>query len=289
MGDFIISTDSNADLSKEFVKENNICVIPHYYSVEEKEYGDGEELTIQEFYNEMRNKKKVGTMASNPAVILREFAKYAKEGKDILHISFSSALSAAYGNIVMSANEVMEEYPNCKIIVVDTLSAALGEKLMILKALECKSQGKTIEETKVEIEALIPHICIQFTVDDLDYLFRGGRLSKASALLGTLISVKPILYINEEGKLLALEKVRGRKKSLTAMVDNMEKRLGSFRDKQIAICIMHGDCEGDAEYVRELIKERFGYDKFIVRAIGPSIGAHSGPGTVGIAFLGDFR
>jgi len=289
MRDFIISTESNADLPGAFVEENGICVIPHYYSVEEKEYGGDEELTIKEFYDEMRNKKKVGTMASNPAVIQEKFSAYAKEGKDILHISFSSALSAGYSNVVMSSNEVMEEYPDIKIKVIDTLSATVGEILMIMKAVECRKNGMSLEETAAEIEKLVPHICLQFTVDNLDYLFRGGRLSKTSAILGTLASVKPILHVNDEGKLVALDKVRGRKKSFSALVEYMEARLGSFKEKQIAIGIIHGDCEEDAEYLKEMIRQRLGYDKYIVRPIGPSIGAHSGPGTVGVIFLGDQR
>jgi len=289
MRDFIISTESNADLPNEFVEANHICVIPHYYSIEEEVYGEDKELTTEQFYTEMRNKKKAATMASNPAVILERFTTYAKEGKDILHISFSSELSAGYSNIVMGANEVMEEYPESNIKVIDTLSASVGETLMIIKALECRNAGMDIEETTLEIEKLVPHICIQFMVDDLDHLYRGGRLSKSSAILGSIVDIKPILYIDKEGKLAALDKVRGRKKSLSALVNNMEKRLGAFKDKQIAIGILHGDCEGDAEYVKGLIQQRLGYDNFIVRPIGPSIGAHSGPGTVGIVYLGEYR
>jgi len=289
MRDFIISTESNADLPDEFVKANNICVIPHYYSIEEKVYGDNEELTTEQFYNEMRNKKKAATMASNPAVILERFHAYAKAGKDILHISFSSALSAGYSNIVMGAREVMEEYPDIIIQVVDTLSASVGEMLMIMKAVECRKIGMDATAAAAEIETLVPNLCTQFTVDDLNHLYRGGRLSKASAVLGTIVAVKPILYIDEEGKLAALDKIRGRKKSISALVDNMEKRLGSFRDKQIAIGIIHGDCVQDAQYAKELIQQRLGYDDFIIRPIGPSIGAHSGPGTIGIVYLGEYR
>lgn len=289
MKEFVISTETNADLPVEFIKENQICVIPHYYTIEEEVYGDGKELTVKEFYDEMRNKKKAATMASNPAVIKEKFTEYVKQGKDILHISFSSALSGGYGNVVMVANEIMEEYPDIQIKVIDTLSASLGETLMIMKALEMQQLGVGIEAAAAAVEELIPHICIQFTVDDLNHLYRGGRLSMASAVLGTIINVKPILYIDTEGKLVALDKTRGRKKSLAMMVDNMEARIGSYRDKQIVIGVMHGDCEQDAEYVKDLIAERFGFDCFLIRPIGPSIGAHSGPGTVGIVFLGDYR
>ena len=290
MRDFIISTESNSDMSEEFISKNNILVIPHYYNVEEKTYGEeGNLLTIKEFYDEMRAGKKVGTAASNPAVILEEFTKIAKEGKDILHISFSSALSGGYQNIVNGANEVMEEFPDCKILVVDTLSASLGEGMMMQLALNLKAEGKDIETVFNEVNEMTKHVSIQFTVDDLDYLYRGGRLSKTSAVMGNVINLKPVLHINDEGKLVAIAKVRGRKKSLSAMISNMEAKIGSFKDKQIFIGILHGDCEEDAKMLRDMVAEKFGYDNFLIEPIGPSIGAHSGPGTLGLVFLGDER
>lgn len=290
MRDFIISTESNSDMSEEFISKNNILVIPHYYNVEEKTYGEeGNLLTIKEFYDEMRAGKKVGTAASNPAVILEEFTKIAKEGKDILHISFSSALSGGYQNIVNGANEVMEEFPDCKILVVDTLSASLGEGMMMQLALNLKAEGKDIETVYNEVNEMTKHVSIQFTVDDLDYLYRGGRLSKTSAVMGNVINLKPVLHINDEGKLVAIAKVRGRKKSLSAMISNMEAKIGSFKDKQIFIGILHGDCEEDAKMLRDMVVEKFGYDNFLIEPIGPSIGAHSGPGTLGLVFLGDER
>lgn len=290
MREFIISTETNSDMSEEFLTKNNILVIPHYYNVEETTYGEeGNLLTIKQFYDEMRNGKKVGTAASNPAVILDKFTNIAKQGKDILHISFSSGLSGGYQNIVNGANEVMEEYPDCKIIVIDTLSASLGEGIMLQYAVDARTAGKTIEETADDIRELVPHISVQFTVDDLEYLYRGGRLSKTSAVLGSVINLKPVLHVDDEGKLVALTKVRGRKKSIAAMLDNMEEKIGSYRNKQIFIGIMHGDCEEDALKVRDMIKEKFGYDRFVIEPIGPSIGAHSGPGTLGLIFLADER
>lgn len=290
MREIIISTETNNDMSQEFLDQNNVLVIPHYYNVEEKTYGEeGNRLTIKEFYDEMRAGKKVGTAASNPAVILDKFTELAKAGKDILHISFSSGLSGGYQNIVNGANEVMEEYPECKIIVIDTLSASLGEGLLIQLALTRKAEGKTIEEIAEEVREVAPHVSVQFTVDDLEYLYRGGRLSKTSAVLGTVINLKPVLHINEEGKLVAIAKVRGRRKSMSAMVDNMEAKLGSYKDKQIFIGILHGDCEEEANTLKDMVAQKFGYDNFRVEPIGPSIGAHSGPGTLGLVFLGDAR
>jgi len=290
MREIIISTETNTDMPEEFLKENNICVIPHYYNVEDDLYGEeGNTITVKEFYDEMRAGKKVGTAASNPAIILERFTELAEQGKDILHISFSSALSSGYQNIVNGANEVMEEYPECKIVVIDTLSASLGEGMMIKLALDRVAEGKAIDEIADEIRELSAHLCVQFTVDDLEYLFRGGRLSKTSAVLGTVINLKPILHVNDEGKLVALAKVRGRKKSISTIVDNMEAKIGSYKDKQIFVGIIHGDCEDDALLLKAEIEKRVGNYEFMIQPIGPSIGAHSGPGTLGLVFLGDER
>lgn len=289
MREFVISTESNCDLSLDFVKENNICVIPHYYTVEEDVYGDEKELTNKEFYDKMREGHKVGTQASNPAVIEEKFTKIVEEGKDILHISFSSGLSGGYGNVVMMSKEVMEAHPDSKIIVLDTLAASAGEGIMIMKALELQKEGKSIDEVAKVLEELFPHIITLFTVDNLDYLYRGGRLSKTSAVIGNVISLKPILRINEEGKLVPLSKTRGRNKSLRTLVDLMDDYLGSYKDKQIKVCLIHGDCEEEALEVKNMIKEKYGFDDFFITSIGPSIGAHSGPGTMGIVFLGEHR
>ncbi len=289
MREFVITTDGNSDLPLSYIQENQIGVIPHYYIVEDEIYGDEKEMTIKEFYDAMRAQKKVGTMASNPAVIEETFLNYQKEGKDVLHISFSSALSGGCSNVQMGAAQIMEEHPEMKIVVIDTLSVSLGQALMIMKAVELKNAGKSLEETAACVEELLGHICVQFTVDDLNHLYRGGRLSKTSAVLGTVINIKPILYVNDAGKLVALSKVRGRKKAISTLADNMEERLGSYRDKQIVIGIVHGDCEEDALYLKEMIEQRFGYHNFLITPVGPSIGAHSGPGALGLLFIGEYK
>lgn len=290
MREIVVSTETNNDMPKEFLEENKVLIIPHYYNVEDTMYGEeGNCLTIKEFYDEMRAGKKVGTAASNPAVILEKFTEIAKQGKDIIHISFSSELSGGYQNVVNGANEVMEEYPDCKIIVIDTLSASLGEGVMIQLALNLIKEGKDIETIANEVREASKHVSIQFTVDDLEYLYRGGRLSKTSAVLGSVINLKPVLHINDEGKLVPVAKVRGRKKSLKTMVDNMEAKIGSFKDKQIFVGILHGDCEEEALELKKMIEEKFSFDNYMIVPIGPSIGAHSGPGTLGLMFLGDER
>lgn len=289
MREFVIATESNADLEEAFVKEHDICVIPHYYTLDDDMYGEEKVLTPHEFYDQMRAGKKAGTMASNPAVILERFEKIAGEGKDILFISFSSALSSGINNIKNGADEVMEAHPEMKIEVIDTLSASACEGMMIRQAAAMRGEGKSLDETADQIKKNVKYLCALFTVEDLQYLYRGGRLSKSSAILGGMINIKPILHINDEGKLVPLEKVRGRKKSLALLVDRMEERIGSFRDKQIMPSVIHGDCEEDANAVAQMIRERFGFENVHVAQIGPSIGAHSGPGTIGLLFMGEKR
>lgn len=289
MRDYVIATESNADLETAYVKEHDICVIPHYYTLDDDMYGEEKELTPHEFYDEMRAGKKAGTMASNPAVILDRFEKIANDGKDILFISFSSALSSGINNIKNGADEVMEAHPEMKIEVIDTLSASAGEAMMIRKAVEMRAQGKSMDETAAWVKENVKYLCALFTVEDLQYLYRGGRLSRSSAILGGMINIKPVLHINDEGKLVPLEKVRGRKKSLAVLLDRMEEQIGSFRDKQIMPSVIHGDCEEDANAVAQQMKERFGFADVHVAQLGPSIGAHSGPGTIALLFMGEKR
>ncbi|MDD6102147.1 MAG: DegV family protein [Clostridiales bacterium] len=291
MREYIFATESNADLSESYINENNVLVIPHYYLLDEKLYGEDEFLSNKEFYDGMREGKKAGTMASNPAVILEKFTEVAKQGKDILFISFSSALSSGIQNIINGANEVMEEYPEMKIIVIDSFSATSNEKLLIKKGLMLKKEGKSIEEAARILEGLVPHLCGVFTVDSLEYLYRGGRVSKTSAVLGTMINIKPVLIINEEGKLIPISKVRGRKKSIKYLIDYMKERIGSYIDKQILVGVIHADVIEDANALVEMLKEEFPDAELPVEILdlGPSIGAHSGPGTLGLMFLGETR
>ena len=289
MRDFVISTETNSDMSQEFLKSNDILVIPHYYNVEDDMYGDGNELTIEEFYNEMRAGKKAGTAASNPAVIEEKFTEVAKAGKDILHISFSSQLSCGCQNIINGGNAIKEDNPEFNIEVVDTLSGTLGEGLILHMAVELKKEGKTMEETAQALRELAPHVNTILTVDDLDTLYRGGRLSKTSAVVGGMIGIKPIIAIDADGKLAATGKARGRKKAFNMLLETMENNMGSYKDKQVFVGIAHGDAEEDALVLKKMIEEKFGFDKFVIEPIGPSIGAHTGPGAIGLVFLGDVR
>ena len=185
--------------------------------------------------------------------------------------------------------ELMEENPGVRITVIDSLAASLGEGLLVHKAVTMRDQGKSYDEVVNWLEENKLHLVHNFTVDDLFHLHRGGRVSKATAILGTMINIKPILHVDDEGHLIAVGKVRGRKKSLTTLVDNMEKQIGSYRSQNDIVMISHGDCLEDAEYVKKLVEERFGIHEFLIHYVGPTIGAHSGPGTIALFYLGEYR
>lgn len=288
MKPYIISTDCMADLPADFIKEHNISLHPLYYVMGDVTYNalDGA-LPESEFYNRMRNGEMPTTMASNPEFIEQSFTKNIEDGYDIFHISFSSGLSSSYNNTAVTAKEMLEKYPDSKIIVIDSLCASLGQGLLVYYACKKKEEGATIDELAEYITDLIPHICHQFTVDDLFHLHRGGRVSKATAILGTIANIKPVLHVDDEGKLINISKIRGRKRSLTALVDNMEKTMGNYNNP--IVFISHGDCIEDAEFVKNLVEERFGIHDFIINYVGSTIGAHSGPGTVALFYLGETR
>jgi DegV family protein with EDD domain len=285
--EFIITTDTTCDLPQEYLIAHKLQMLPLYYNFNGTVYGDKNDLKPKEFYDKMRTGAMPTTMAVNPDTAREVFTKLLKEGYDILHIAFSSGLSGSCSVSVTVARELCDENPGSKIIVVDSLCASLGEGLLIHKATQLKDNGKTIEETADWLEKNKLNLCHIFTVDDLHHLHRGGRVSKATAIIGTLINVKPVLHVDHEGHLIPLENVRGRKKSLATLVDNMEKRMKGYNND--IVFISHGDCLEDAQYVASLVKERFGIDNFLINYVSPTIGAHSGPGTVALFFLGNPR
>lgn len=288
MRQFIISTDTTADLPDNYVRNNNIDVHTLYYSIGNTIYGPDNSLPVKEFYDRMRNGEMPTTMACNPEEAASIFKKRASEGYDILHIAFSSALSSSYNNFCIAASEAMEEYPECKIIVIDSLSASMGEGLVVYRAMQLKNMGKTIDETADYISNHLQNFVQFFTVDDLNHLYRGGRVSKTTAVIGTLAGIKPILHVNEEGRLIPVGKVRGRKKSLNALVDKIDTYMGSYKNETDVVFLGHGDCPEDAQYVADKVKEKCGLDVWI-NTICPTIGTHSGPGTVALFFMGEKR
>jgi DegV family protein with EDD domain len=289
MDQFKIVTDSTADLPQEYMDLHNIGCLHLSYILDGVTYGQDKKLDEKEFYGMMRAGKMPTTSQVNPDEAKTAFLSFKKENSKILYLAFSSGLSGTYNSGVIAAKEIMEEDPTCKIIVIDTLAASLGEGLLVYKAVQMRQEGKSFEETADWIKQNVLHMVHAFTVDDLFHLSRGGRVSKAAALIGTLASIKPQMHVDNEGHLILLSKVRGRKKSLHGLVEYMDKHVGSFRDQNKAVFISHGDVLDDAEYVRDLVREKFGIESFMINHVGPTIGAHSGPGTLALFFFGDER
>ena len=212
---------------------------------------------------------------------------YLEQGMEVLHLAFSSGLSGSYNSTRLAAEELKEEHPEYKIKVVDSLCASLGEGMFVCKAVELRKAGKTMEETAAWLEEHKLNFCHVFTVDDLHHLHRGGRVSKMTAVLGTMINIKPLLHVDQEGRLTAVGKARGRHASLKTLVDRMEKTVTD--EGRETVFISHGDCRGDANKVAEMVRERFGTRDVRINYVGPVIGAHSGPGTLALFYLGTER
>lgn len=286
---YIIVTDSGSDLTRQFAAAEELAFLPLSFTVGEKEYSnEGDDcLAPAEFYAQVRAGSMPRTAQVNPELAEQRLETYLKQGISVLYLSFSSALSGSYQTVVMVADGLNEKYPNAKIIVVDTLCASLGQGLLVSMALDLKRGGKTIEEVAEWLEENKLHLCHYFTVDDLFHLHRGGRVSKTAAVFGSLLGVKPVLHVDDQGRLIPVSKVRGRRQSLDALVDRMKKHVGRFENK--TVFISHGDCIDDANYVRDKVKKEFGIQNIMVDFIGPVIGSHSGPGTVALFFLGETR
>lgn len=290
MNDFIITTDTTSDLPADYVKEHHIGMLSLSYTINGSTYTWENPLPVKDFYDCMREGSLPTTSQANPAEAGAMFESILTgQNADILHIAFSSGLSGSYNSAKIAALELQEKYPGRRIIVIDSLCASLGEGLLVHKAVTMKEQGCSILEVADWLEENKLHLVHNFTVNDLFHLYRGGRVSKTAAFVGTMISLKPILHVDDEGHLIPLSKVRGRKKSLLALVDAMDKQLGSWRDKNDVVFISHGDCIEDAQFVADRIKEQFGYDSFLINYVGPTIGAHTGPGVVALFYMGDYR
>lgn len=287
---FKMITDSTADLPQEYLTEHNIDCMNLSYILDDVTYGHGKELDCKEFYAMMRAGKMPTTSQVNPEEAKEHFERCIKNGeKEILCLAFSSGLSGTYNSMRIAAEELQEQYPDVKIVVIDTLSASLGEGLLVHKAVMLREEGKSLYEVAEWVRGNIQHLVHVFTVDDLFHLYRGGRVSKTTAFVGTLAGIKPKLHVDNEGHLIPIGKVRGRKKSLHALVDYMEEKMGSYRQQNDIIFISHGDDLEAAEFVRDLIKERFGIETFMINNVGPTIGTHSGPGTIALFFMGEAR
>ncbi len=288
MKDYVIYTDSACDLKPELLAEWGVPFrsLTFRFNDSEKEYSN-EEMPIDAFYNKMKEGGIAKTAAVNADAFAAEFEKILQEGKDILYLGFSSGLSTTFNSARIAAENLKPKYPDSKLIVIDTLAASAGEGLIVGLTVEEKKKGATIEEAAEFVKNLIPRMGIWFTVDDLVYLKRGGRVSATSAFVGNLLGIKPVLYMDNEGHLIPRSKVRGRKTAITALADQYTARA---HDKENGtVYISHGACLADAELLASILKERHGVTVKVITDVGPVIGAHSGPGTLALFFVADER
>ena len=289
MRNYCITTDSNSDLPKEYIEKFGTTIIPQYYSFDDVVYGDELHMSPKDFYEKMRDGAMPQSQANNPAVIEEKFRAILDQGMDIIHLAFSSALSGSYNNVCMVANELLEEYTDAKITVIDTLNVSLGESIMAIYAESLKAKDVAYEDVAASLEEFKHHINVQFTVDDLFHLQRGGRVSKATAVLGSTLNLKPFLYVNKDGGLTSDGTVRGRKKSISKLVDRMIETMAENTDYSLPVGVVHGNCIEDAETLASIIKEKTPFTDVIINDISPSIGAHAGPGALGILYYGGIK
>ena len=288
MNEYVIVTDTACDISQEILQQWGVQEIDLTFRFEKDNVErKGREMPIKEFYDCMRKGGVAKTAAINPDVFIESFEKILAEGKDILYIGFSSGLSSTFNSSQIAANELQEKYSDRKIVVIDSLCASAGQGLCVYLAVQKRDSGASLEELAEYLEDIKLNICHWFTVDDLVYLKRGGRVSATTAFVGTVLSIKPVMHVDNEGKLIPISKCRGRKASLSALAD----RYGELRDesKSGTVFISHSDAMADAEYVRDLLKSMYDADVEIITDIGPIIGAHSGPGTMALFFVGTER
>lgn len=287
MRDYIITVNSTVDLPKEWLAERNVPVIPLKYTIDDEIYTDMDGLSAKEFFAKLREGKMATTSQINPEEAREYLEPFVKEGKDVLHLAFSSGLSGTCNSMRIAAEELEEEYPGAKVYIIDTLCACLGEGLLLYYALKQKAEGKTIDETAKWVEENKLHICHNVTVDDLNHLHRGGRVSKTAAVLGTMVQIKPIIHMDKQGCLQVVGKERGRKKALNKIVDMAAKQIPGW-ENDLAM-ITHGDCIEDAEYVAKQVREKLGIQEVLINNIGTVIGSHTGPGVVAVFVMGNER
>lgn len=290
MSNYVIITDSSCDLPDSLVKELELEVLPLSFIMDGKtyrNYSDNREMSPKDFYN----KEREGIMATTNAVNVGEATEaieaVLKQGKDVLVLGFSSGLSTTFNSFQIAAEELAEQYPDRKVYAVDTLCASLGQGMLVYQAAKLRQAGKSIEEVRDWTEQNKLRQCHWFTVNDLFFLKKGGRVSAATAVVGTMLQIKPVMHVDNEGHLIKVDTARGRKASLNALVD----KVGELADNPAAqtMFISNSDCQEDAQYVADQIKARYGTEEIIINSIGPVIGAHTGPGCVALFFMGKHR
>ena len=285
---YTIMSDTACDISPAIAKEWGVDLVSmtFRFEKEEREYGNAD-MPIGEFYGKIKNGAIAKTAAINPEKFTEAFEEVLKSGSDLLYLGFSSGLSTTYNSAVMAANELREKYPERKIITVDTLCGSAGQGLLLYLAVQKKKGGATIEETAEYVEENKLNLCHWFTVDDLVYLKRGGRISPTLAFVGNILGIKPVLHVDNEGHLVNVLKARGRKKALDTIIEKYGEL--ALCKNEGTVFISHAVCESDVEYFKNKVAETYGINVDLVTDIGPVIGAHSGPGTFAFFFLGKER
>jgi len=288
MSEYIIFTDSACDIKPEILEKWGVpfCSLTFRFDGDEKEYSNFD-MSAEEFYDRMRKGGIAKTAAVNVGVFEEAFEKALKDGKDVLYIGFSTGLSTTYNSGRIAAEQLRERYPERKILTVDTLSASAGFGLLLYLTVKKKEEGATIEEAAAFAEGIRKNLCHWFTVDDLMYLKRGGRISPTVAFVGNVLGIKPVLHMDNEGHLINMTKVRGRKTSVEALAQKYDEL--ALNTKEGTLFISHGACLDDAKYLASIIKEKHGVDVEIITDVGPVIGAHTGPGVLAFFFVGKER
>ena len=290
MSDFVIMTDSSCDLPAALAEEMELTVLPLYVDVDGQKYTnylDEREISFAEIYAKLRTKCPAKTSAVNMNDFMEPMESLLAAGKDVLYIGFSSGLSGTYNAGVLAARELSEKYPERKIYTVDSLCASMGQGLLVWHAWNEKRKGATIEQVRDFTEQTKLHLCHWFTIDDLMFLKRGGRVSGATAVVGSMLSIKPVMHVDNEGHLIKVDTARGRKASIKALADEARKRGIDLANQ--TIFISHGDCLEEANFLADIMRSRFNVKKVVISYVGPVIGAHYGPGTIALFFLGTER
>lgn len=291
MMSFEILTDTSCNLNEDQIRDFRLHITPLTFFVDGKEYTsylDGHLNDVKQFYTMMREGKVITTSLPPLEITEDKVRELLDSGSDVLYIGFSSGLSGTYASTATLLDRLAKEYPDCKIYHIDTLAASAGEGLLIRYAAKLRDEGKSIEEVYDWLEANRLNLAHWFTVDDLMFLMRGGRVSKASAIAGTMLGIKPVLHVDDSGRLVVMSKARGRRKALKALVDRMESSVVQPAS-ELPVFIAHGDCYEDAKVVADDINQRMGITDFTINYIDPVIGAHAGPGTVALFFLAEHR
>ena len=288
MQNYIILTDSGTDFTEELVKECDVVKIELSIIIEGEDPKPNNTVDNKELYSLLRAKKKATTSAINVEDFKNVMRKYLDEGNDILYLGFSSGLSSTYHAGKLACEELSEEYPERSLCAVDTLCASLGQGLLVYHAAKMRLDGKSMDEVKEFVESNKLKLCHWFTVDDLFFLKRGGRVSAATAVLGTVLGIKPIMHVDNNGKLVKVGTVKGRRASIDALCEKVKTGAIDAKNKLVAF-ISHGDCEEDAKYLAEKVKREAGFKEVIIGYVGSVIGSHSGPGTLALFYLGAER